>query len=61
MSSEHSHSQVINLSVLSAWSVQLIEASALVACVYVWAMDLGSTPDADKPDTAYHPFGVSEM
>jgi len=39
---------------------QLIDASALAACVHVRAEDPGSTPGADKLDTGYHAFGIEK-
>jgi len=43
------------------WIAQWVKASALVAYVLFLAEERGSTPDADKLDTGYNPFGVDEM
>jgi len=40
---------------------QLVETSALEACVHVRAEDQGSTTGANKIDTGYYPLRVDEM
>jgi len=46
---------------MSVWLAQLVEVSALTACVHVRAQEGGSTPGVMKLDTGYQPFGVGEM